>query len=87
MEFIMSILPLAALFIAMWFIIIRPAMKRQRAAADLQNSLKIGDQVVTIGGLHGEIIRLEEKEVVLKCAENFTVAYERQAIARVITAQ
>ena len=87
MEFILSILPLVALFLAMWFIIIRPAQKRQRATAEMQNALQVGNRVVTIGGLHGEIIQLDEKEVVLKCDEKFKVKYERQAISRVITEQ
>lgn len=85
MEFLISILPLIALFLAMWFIIIRPAQKRQRAAIEMQNALKVGDRIVTIGGLHGEITQLDETHVFLKVNDKDIVKYERQAVGRVIT--
>ena len=85
MELLISLLPLIALFLAMWFIIIRPAQKRQKAAMEMQNALKVGDRVVTIGGLHGEVSQLDDTHVLLKVNDKDTVKYERQAIGRVIT--
>ena len=47
------------MFVAMWFILIRPAQKRQKATVTMQTGLKRGDQVVTVGGLHGKLMQLK----------------------------
>lgn len=51
----------------------------------MQNSLKRGDRVVTIGGLHGEVESIEDATVVIKVDGNTRLKFERQAIGRVIT--
>ena len=63
METLYNLLPIIIIFVAMWFILIRPAQKRQKATAQMQNSLKRGDKVVTIGGLHGEVDAIEDTAV------------------------
>ena len=50
-----------AMFAVMWFFIIRPAQKRQKNTAQMQNNLKRGDQIITVGGLHGKIVTSEDK--------------------------
>ena len=84
MENYMSFLWIIIMFAAMWFILIRPAQKRQKAAVEMQNNLKKGDKVVTIGGLHGEVDSIEDTIVHLKVDGNTTVKFERQAIGRVV---
>lgn len=83
MESLMQFLPIIVMFIAMWFILIRPAQKRQKATLEMQNALKRGDRVVTVGGLHGEVDAIEDTVVYLKIDENTRVKFERQAIGRV----
>ena len=84
MENYMSFVWIIIMFAAMWFILIRPAQKRQKAAVEMQNNLKKGDKVVTIGGLHGEVDSIEDTIVYLKIDGNTTVKFERQAIGRVV---
>lgn len=50
METLYNLLLIIIMFVAMWFILIRPAQKRQKATQEMQNNLKRGDKVVTIGG-------------------------------------
>lgn len=57
------LLPLALVFGAMYFLIIRPQNKRMRAQQNMQSSLKINDIVTTTGGLIGRVVKLEEKEI------------------------
>lgn len=83
MEGIVQFLPIIIMFVAMWFILIRPAQKRQKATSQMQNELKRGDRVVTIGGMHGEVDAIEDTVVYLKIDDNTRVKYERQAIGRV----
>ena len=80
----MSFVWIIIMFAAMWFILIRPAQKRQKATVQMQSGLKKGDKVVTIGGLHGEVDSIEDTIVYLKIDGNTTVKFERQAIGRVV---
>ena len=83
MDGIVQFLPIIIMFVAMWFILIRPAQKRQKATTQMQNELKRGDRIVTIGGLHGEVDAIEDTVVFLKIDDNTRVKFERQAIGRV----
>ena len=84
MENYMSFIWIIIMFAAMWFILIRPAQKRQKATVEMQSNLKKGDKVITIGGLHGEVDSIEDTIVYLKIDSNTTVKFERQAIGRIV---
>ena len=83
MEGIVQFLPFIVMFVAMWFILIRPAQKRQKATASMQSSIKRGDKVVTVGGLHGEVDAIEDTVVYILVDGNTRLKFERQAIGRV----
>ena len=68
-------------FAFMYFFIIRPQQQRQKAARDLMAALAVGDDVVTIGGLHGQITAVEEKSVGLRISDGVEVTFEKVAIA------
>lgn len=84
MEQLVGLLPILLMFVAMWFILIRPAKKRQQETQNMQNSLQRGDKIVTIGGLHGVVEAIEDTVVTLKIADNVRVKFDRQAIGRVV---
>lgn len=83
MEILMQLLPFIAMFAIMWFLLIRPAQKRQKETKQMQNSLQRGDEVITIGGIHGTIEAVDETSVFLKVAESTTLRFDRQAVGRV----
>ena len=85
METVVGLLPIIAMFAVMWFFIIRPAQKRQKATAEMQNSLKRGDKVITVGGLHGTIDAIDDTTVYVTVADGTRLQFERVAIGRVIT--
>ncbi|MCM3388059.1 preprotein translocase subunit YajC [Ureibacillus chungkukjangi] len=85
MDTIVGLLPILIMFVAMWFILIRPAQKKQKQTAQMQNSIKRGDQVVTIGGLHGEVDAIEDAAVYILVDGKTRLKFERQAIGRVLT--
>ena len=60
-----TLLMLAGMFGIMYLFMIRPQMKRQKEAKAFRDDVKKGDQVVTIGGLHGKVVSVSEKTVVL----------------------
>lgn len=84
MEFILSILPFAAIMVLMYFMMIRPQKKAADKTKNMLDSMKKGDGVVTIGGLHGVIDEINDtnKTVVLDC-EGIFLTFERRAIARI----
>jgi preprotein translocase subunit YajC len=72
------------LFLAlMWFLVLRPEGKRRKESAAMLSSLKQGDNVVTIGGMHGQVAAIQEKTVVLRIGDQ-RMTFDRSAIARVV---
>lgn len=70
----------------MYFMIIRPQSKRRREAMELQRNVSVGDEVVTVVGLHARVTGIEDDIVSLEIAPGVNARYERAAIARVIKA-
>lgn len=78
------IIMMVAMLAIMWFLLIRPAQKRQKAAREMQSNLKRGDKVITIGGLHGTVDAVDDTSIFLKVADGTTLQFDRQAIGRVV---
>lgn len=66
-------LPIILLFLGMWFLIIAPQRKKQKAHEQMLSELKKGDKVVTTGGLHATVLRVKEDRFVVEIAENTKV--------------
>ncbi len=75
-----SIIMMVVLFAFMYFFMIRPQNKRNKELKMLQESLKVGDNVVTFSGLHGEIVEVGTATVTLRIAPKTEVKFDRQAI-------
>ncbi|MBO0460570.1 MULTISPECIES: preprotein translocase subunit YajC [Enterococcus] len=83
----MGSLPMLVMFVAllgMWFFMSRTQKKQQQERQNLLDSMKAGDEVVTIGGLHGVVSEIDEtnRTVVLDC-EGIFLEYDRAAIKTV----
>jgi preprotein translocase subunit YajC len=79
-----SFLVIVALFVVFWLLLIRPQRRRQRAQDEMLASLRVGDEIVTAGGLYGEITAIEDDEVYVEIAEGVEVRVARRAIAGVM---
>ena len=78
----MSILiPLVLLFLFFWFFVMLPQRRRQRSHTAMQDSLALGDEVITAGGLHGEVVGLDETVVRVEIAPQVVVQIDRRAVA------
>ena len=75
---------LLAMFGFMYFLLIRPQRQQQRKHAELLGSLKPGDEVVTAGGIYGEVVQLDAERVMLEIDEDVRIAVARRAIATVV---
>jgi preprotein translocase subunit YajC len=72
------------LFVIMWVVMIRPQQKRAKALRERQASLKKGDNVVTIGGMHATVNAISDTTVSLRLSEGVFVKYDKSAIASVV---
>jgi preprotein translocase subunit YajC len=72
------------LFAVMYFMMIRPQQRRRREAEQMQRALGPGDDVVTIGGLHGTVTAVDDDVVTLEAAPGVHVRFARPAIARIV---
>ena len=77
---IASFIPLILIFVIFYFLLIRPQQKKAKEHQVFLSNLKKGDQVVTSGGLYGEITGITDTVVTLKIAENLRVKVSRQHI-------
>jgi preprotein translocase subunit YajC len=75
---------LVAMFGFMYFLLIRPQRSQQRKHADLLASLKPGDEVVTAGGIYGEVVQLDAERVMIEIDEDVRIAVARRSIATVV---
>ncbi|KAA9026424.1 preprotein translocase subunit YajC [Niallia endozanthoxylica] len=76
--------PIILMFVLFYFLLIRPQQKRQKNVQQMQNSLKKGDKIVTIGGLHGIVDSVDEGKVVIKCGDGSRLTYDRSAVRDVV---
>lgn len=84
MEFLGTLGPLILMFVLFYFLLIRPQQKRQKAVTQMQNDLKKGDKIVTIGGLHGFVDAIDEGKIVIKCGDGSRLTYDRAAVREVL---
>ena len=84
MAILVQVLPIAAIVLIFYFLVIAPAGKQRRQTQQMLSALKKGDRVLTTGGIYGTIQGVESDVVQLKIAENVKVKLARAAIASVV---
>ncbi len=67
-----SILMLVALFALMYFMLIRPQRKKEKQVQEMRANLKPGDEIVTIGGILGKVVRVKDEEVTIQIGADKT---------------
>ena len=67
-----------------WFVLIRPQKRRQVEAKRMLNSIQVGDDVLTAGGIYGEVTELHDEDVLVRIAPQLEVRVARKAIGAVI---
>jgi preprotein translocase subunit YajC len=72
---------LALILGVFWFTFLRPRREAARRANELSSSLSVGDEVITIGGLYGTIVSIDDREAVLDVSDGLTLRFARRAIA------
>ena len=78
---LLQFLPFAMILAIFYFLILLPMKRRQKKIQAFQESLKVGDKVITTGGIYGHITRLGEKSVQVQIADKVRIEVSRHAVA------
>jgi preprotein translocase subunit YajC len=81
---LMAFLPMVAIFVVFYFLLIRPQQKRSKEQKEMLSNLQKGDEVVTAGGIVGRISKLTDQYASVEVAPNIEVNIQRTAIAQLL---
>ena len=81
---LMSMLPLVLMFVVLYFVMIRPQMKRQKEHRSMIDALAKGDEVATAGGLLGKVTKLGDTHLGVEIADGVEVQLQRNAVVQVL---
>ena len=84
MSSLTGMLPLLLMFVVLYFVMIRPQMKRQKEHKAMIEALAKGDEVVTAGGLLGRVSRLGDAYLGVEIANNVEIQVQRSAVVQVL---
>ncbi len=81
-----SLIIIAAMFVLLWALLIRPQRAKQQAQRRLLSEVAPGDEILTVGGIYGIVVELEEEDddLVVEIADGIHVRVARRAIATVV---
>jgi preprotein translocase subunit YajC len=78
-----TVIMFGLIIVIFYFMILRPQQKKAKERTKLLESLQKGDKVITVGGVHGTVVGLDEKTVLLQIADDVKVKHERTAISTI----
>jgi preprotein translocase subunit YajC len=76
-----SLLPMVLIIVVFYFFMIRPQMKKTKEAKQFRESLKKGDKIITIGGLHGKIVEVAETTFIIETEGGGKLRIEKSAVS------
>ena len=77
--------PILLMVVIFYFLLWLPKKKQQKERANLLGSLKKGQKIVTIGGIYGEIVELDDEKVKVQVSEKVELTFARTAVANVLS--
>ncbi|MCD6450837.1 MAG: preprotein translocase subunit YajC [Acidobacteria bacterium] len=77
----LGLVPLILIFIIFYFLLIAPMKRRQKKLQEMINNLKVGDKVITTGGIYGKVVGIGRDHIQLKIADKVKIDVAKQAIA------
>ena len=81
---LLTFLPMVAIFVVFYFLLIRPQQKKQKESRAMLEALEKGNEVVTAGGILGRIVKIDEQYVTVEIAPNTQMVVQRAAISQLL---
>jgi preprotein translocase subunit YajC len=75
-----GIFMMVLVFVVLYFFMIRPQMKRQKEVKKFREAMKVGDKIVTAGGLHGKVKDMKDTAIVVEIADGVKVTVEKSSV-------
>ena len=83
---LVTLMPLILLIVIMYFLLIRPQKKKEKQVSAMRNAIKVGDEVITIGGICGRIVKTKDETLVIQVgADKTKFEIMRWAVSKVVT--
>ncbi|MBA2740137.1 MAG: preprotein translocase subunit YajC [Nocardioidaceae bacterium] len=83
-EQVAGFLPLVLIAVVFWFLVLRPARRRQQDAAKLQESLSAGDRIMLTSGIFGSVVGMGDDSLEVEVAAGTVITVHRQAVAKIV---
>ena len=81
-DMLMTFLPMIAIIVVFYFMLIRPERKRKKEAEQMRSAVRTGDKIVTIGGIVGTVVNVKENRIVIETsADQVRIELEKWAIS------
>ena len=85
MKMFSMMLPLILLIVIMYFMLIRPQKKRERQVNEMRSNLRVGDDIITIGGICGKIVKTKEDSIIIQVgADKLKFEMMRWSVSKVV---
>jgi preprotein translocase subunit YajC len=81
---LMSFIPLILMFVVLYFIMIRPQMKRQKEMKAMLEALAAGDEVITVGGILGKVTAVKDQYITVEIVASTEVQMQKNAVTSVL---
>ena len=78
-----QLIPMVLIFFIFYFLVIKPQKTKQKEQEDTRKSLKKNDRVVTAGGMHGIVVNVKDKTVVIRVDDNVKIEFDKESISTV----
>jgi len=86
-DIFMQFVPFILIIAIFYFLIIRPQSKKRKETEKMLSSIKKGDKVVTIGGVHGVVQNVKETTVIIKVDDNVKIEFLRSAVSNIVSSK
>lgn len=81
---LIQLAPFAMILIVFYFLLVRPQQRKARETQNMLDNLRVNDDIVTTGGLHGKVVKLADKIVMIEIAPKVQVRIDRPAVSAVL---
>ncbi len=78
---LIQFLPLVLIFIIFYFLLIRPQKQKEKEHLKMLEGINKNDEIVTLSGIHGTVVNVKEKTLILRIDENVKIEIEKSSIA------
>lgn len=80
---LLQFFPLVTIMLIFYFLLIRPQQKSEKQRKEMLKNIKKNDEIVTAGGIHGVVLNVKDKTVVMRVDDNVKMEVDREAISRI----